>query len=259
MRLIVNADDFGYSLGQNYGIIDAFENGIVRSASLIATASATRHAIGLAKANPSLGVGVHLVIDMGTPMLEPALIPSLTSSQGRFLKHPFELPLALNLVEVEREWRAQIEFILSQGIHPTHIDGHHHFHYHPQLIPVTCRLALDYQLPIRGLPRDYDVGPHAQVFKLLDSVTQADICLTDFYGPKVDETYFINFFDHHPDTRSSTVELMCHPAFMDDRIYSQSSYNVTRVKELLVLKAPKVWEWVRENSVELINYRNLRA
>ena len=36
MRLIVNGDDFGYSPGQNYGIVEAYQKGILRSTSLMA-------------------------------------------------------------------------------------------------------------------------------------------------------------------------------------------------------------------------------
>ena len=63
MRLIVNADDFGYSPGQNYGVIDAFQRGIVRSAVADGPGIAAGQAAELARANPGLGVGVHLVLD----------------------------------------------------------------------------------------------------------------------------------------------------------------------------------------------------
>src|SRR5262245_44565211 len=61
--LIVNADDFVQSEGINRGIIDAFENGIVTSVSLMARWRAAASAAAYARAHPNLSVGLH--VDLG--------------------------------------------------------------------------------------------------------------------------------------------------------------------------------------------------
>lgn len=248
MRLIVNADDFGYSPGQNYGIIDAYENGIVRSTSLMAAGTAAAQAVEMAKLHPGLGVGVHLVIDWGRPVTPPHLLPSLTDFDGMFIKVPFEAPLTVNLTEVELEWRAQIECIQGQGILLTHLDGHHHFHLHPQLCQLTCKLAGEYQLPIR-IP-----SPAWTTDMSFPRTMHPDVCLTDFYDAGATETYFTEFFTTHPDLHNQTVEVMCHPAYVDIYILSHSKYNIARARELQILKSSPVWEWVQNNGVELISY-----
>src|SRR5258706_4403995 len=62
-RLIVNADDFGLSVGVNRGIIEAHERGIVTSASLMVRPPAAPEAAAYARRNLGLGVGLHL--DLG--------------------------------------------------------------------------------------------------------------------------------------------------------------------------------------------------
>lgn len=253
MQLIINGDDFGYSPGQNYGIVDAYQNGILRSTSMMARGQATDQAVALAKANPGLGVGVHLVLDYGRPVLPLEVVPSLTGGDGAFLRPPFEEGLQVSLTEVEREWRAQIELIRGLGITPTHLDGHHHFHLHPQLFSITCALAREFDLPIRPLPWGWDDG----AFAGLNAVKHPDVCLVDFYGPGVSEGFFTDFFTTYPDLEDRTVEVMCHPAYVDDYILGNSKYNFPRVRELQVLKSALVWTWVEENNIQLINYTQL--
>ncbi len=254
MRLIVNADDFGYSWGQNYGIIDAYQKGIVRSTSLMVGGMAASHALELAQGNPGLGVGLHLVLDYGRPVSSPHLISSLVDSAGAFLRPVFEGPLDLNISEVELEWRAQILWVQDKGIQLTHLDSHHHFHLHSQLFAVTCQLAKEFDLPIRTLPFQW---PEGGVFADLSTLKVPDVSLVDFYGPGVGEAFFTNFFASYPQFRDSTVEVMCHPAYLDDFLLGASSYTLPRVRELQVLKAPAVAKWAEKNGIELINYRGL--
>lgn len=84
-KWIINADDFGYSKGVNYGIIEAHQQGIVTSATLMANMPGATHAAALAKDKPNLGVGVHLVLTIGKPLTED--VPSLIDKNGHFLRY----------------------------------------------------------------------------------------------------------------------------------------------------------------------------
>src|SRR5204862_4876699 len=83
-QLVVNADDLGLTIGVNDGIFDAHDLGILTSASLFANAPATADAIALARSRPSLGVGVHLALVDGAPILPATRVPSLVLGDGRF-------------------------------------------------------------------------------------------------------------------------------------------------------------------------------
>ena len=127
MKLIVNADDFGLTRGVNLGIIEAFQQGIVRSTTLMVGMPAERHAAELATLNPGLKVGIHLRLTAGTPMAEN--VPTLLDQTGKLQNQSqFWDNQSMNSEEIERELRAQIEHFLSLGVELSHMDGHHHCH-----------------------------------------------------------------------------------------------------------------------------------
>ncbi|MEG0276419.1 MAG: ChbG/HpnK family deacetylase, partial [Coprobacillus sp.] len=70
VKIINNADDFGYSNAINYGIIDCYLNGMLTSTTLMPAMPGFDHAVALAKQNPGLGIGVHLTLTCGRPVLE---------------------------------------------------------------------------------------------------------------------------------------------------------------------------------------------
>lgn len=143
--LIVNGDDFGLTPGVNAGILDAHRDGILTSASLFANAAATDDAVKLARRIPTLGIGCHLVLVDGTPVLPAVELPTLTRD-GRFLPTwgafiRRAIRGRLSLVEVERELTAQIDRLASEGLPLTHLDGHKHVHAFPPVFDIVARLA----------------------------------------------------------------------------------------------------------------------
>ena len=83
-RLIVTADDFGASLAVNEAVEQAHREGILTAASLMVAGDAAADAVARARAMPSLGVGLHLVLVEGRPVLPPESIPALVDQTGRF-------------------------------------------------------------------------------------------------------------------------------------------------------------------------------
>src|SRR5207248_5901365 len=84
-RLIVNADDFGLTQPITDGVIEAFERGILTSASLVATGEAFQRAAQYAARRSDLDSGIHLMIVQGAPVLPPEQVPSLVQESGLFL------------------------------------------------------------------------------------------------------------------------------------------------------------------------------
>jgi predicted glycoside hydrolase/deacetylase ChbG (UPF0249 family) len=132
----------------NRAVAEAWERGILTSATLMVNMPAFEDAVRVARAHPSLGVGVHLNLTSGTPVAAAGSVPALTGPEGRFsplgtvLKR---LSLAqLDLAQVEVELAAQIERALAAGIAVTHLDSHHHVHSHPALHGLVIGLARRY-------------------------------------------------------------------------------------------------------------------
>jgi predicted glycoside hydrolase/deacetylase ChbG (UPF0249 family) len=120
--LIVNGDDFGASKGVNLGVIEAHEKGILTSASMMVDTPASAEAADLYARHPTLGVGLHVVLQSPSDSLTPE-------------------------AEVERQLE---RFIELTGQAPTHIDAHHNVHREEQLLPAFLAVADRHGLPLRG-------------------------------------------------------------------------------------------------------------
>lgn len=145
-QLILNADDFGLTRGVNEGIVRAHQEGILTSATLMATGRAFDDAVSRAKGAPRLGVGCHLVLVGGTAVSPPDEIPSLVGSDGKFSATlpQFVAKLSSGKIrsrDIERELSAQIAKIRNAGIEPTHIDTHKHAHAHPVVMKALGNVA----------------------------------------------------------------------------------------------------------------------
>jgi hopanoid biosynthesis associated protein HpnK len=146
-RLIVNADDFGLTPGVNRAIVELHHAGVLTSATLMAKAGATSEAIAMARATPTLGVGCHVVLVDGDPVLPPSEIASLIDqTTGRF---PVSLGVFLTRLftgrirsaEIEAEAAAQIARLQDAGLRLTHIDTHKHTHMFPPVLRPVLRAA----------------------------------------------------------------------------------------------------------------------
>jgi hopanoid biosynthesis associated protein HpnK len=146
-RLIVNADDFGLTAGVNRAILELHRAEVLTSTTLMARAAATAEAIEIARATPSLGVGCHVVLVDGEPMLPPRQIPTLIDPRtgrfqptlGAFLQRL--LTGRIRSAEIEAEAAAQIAFLQSRGLALTHIDAHKHIHMFPAVLRPVLRAA----------------------------------------------------------------------------------------------------------------------
>lgn len=146
-RLIVNADDFGLTSGVNRAVAELHAAGVLTSTTLMAHEQATNEAIEIGLATPTLGVGCHVVLIDGTPILPPSQIPSLVDARtGRF---PYSLGTFLARMfsgrmrapEIEAEAAAQIGLLRSRGLHLTHVDSHKHTHMFPAVLRPLLRAA----------------------------------------------------------------------------------------------------------------------
>jgi len=225
MKIIFNADDYGYSKGVNLGIIEAYENGLVRSATMMANMPGFEHAVLLLKASPGLKIGVHLVLTSGPSLGGP--YKTITDDEGNFLPQVQIAEKArkglIDQAEVEKEYILQIEKILAAGITPTHFDGHHHSHCLPGILDVFLKLAKKYEVAVRLLDRSVLADEYANIKTAAFNGT--------FYGDSVTlEHLFCILENCNEDT-----EIMCHPAYLDNFAYTDSSYNIVRMKELELL------------------------
>jgi len=288
-RLIVNADDFGLTEKINQAIMEAHDGGLISSTSLLANGQAFDSAVALSRQAPRLGVGVHLNLTEGKPVVPASSIPSLINGQGDFARKPASLWRAMTLgrvstVHIERELRAQIEKVLAAGIVPTHLDSHKHVHALPVLGSMSIRLASRYG--IRAIRRfaegwsalGYLLGrfPRAKrtiLRQRLNSFALAAlsrgwrrqlrragvVCAEHFYGVTptgfLDEELLREILRHLPDGVS---ELMCHPGFVDEALRQTPTRLLEqREVEYQALSQPGIKLLATDLGIELVNYGEL--
>ncbi|HEX8810874.1 MAG TPA: ChbG/HpnK family deacetylase, partial [Terracidiphilus sp.] len=146
-KLIVNADDFGLTSGVNRAILELHRAGVLTSATLMARAAATEEAIEMAKNTPTLGVGCHVVLVDGEPVLPPEQLPTLTDPQtgrfyptlGAFLRGVVTRRISMS--EVRAEAHAQIHLLQERGVNLTHVDTHKHTHMIPRVLCPVLQAA----------------------------------------------------------------------------------------------------------------------
>ncbi|WP_082232413.1 chitin disaccharide deacetylase [Halobacillus massiliensis] len=226
-KLIINADDFGYSRGVNYGIIDSHRNGVLTSTTFMTNMPGRDHAAELAKENPNLGVGVHLVLTCGRPLLDSHR--TIVDSNGDFRNLKFyKGAFTIDYDEVYKEWKAQIEKFLSYGLTPTHLDSHHHINSFGQMPEVFLRLAEEYSLPVRN---------NMDTEKTKDLI-EKEIKTTDSFAYLIETSLKNKAALDELFAESESVEVMAHPAYLDKKLLSTSSFTYPRVDEVEFLTDP---------------------
>lgn len=144
-RLIINADDLGYSPAVNRAIADLFEAGLITSASLLVNQPFSEAGAEIALRNPGLSVGVHLNLSKGRPLLPPEEVASLVDEAGRFWRsnHLYRRALLgqVDWDEAAQELDAQVRWALQRGLQIDNLDAHVHFHVLPAARRLTVELA----------------------------------------------------------------------------------------------------------------------
>jgi hopanoid biosynthesis associated protein HpnK len=284
-RLIVNADDFGFTSGVNRAIVEAHSHGIVTSSTLMANGPAFTEAVKLVKRNPRLGVGCHVVLIDGEPLLDREKIPSLTHSR-RFRDSPKSfaaraLSRRIDEEEIFAEVAAQIRKLQASAISVSHVDTHKHTHLFPRILRPVLRAARECgvravrnpfgpRLPMRssklmqrpnlwtryaqlrilgGFAKNFRSAVAREGFVTPDGTLGIEVTGT------LDETLFHAIAESIPE---GTWEFVCHPGYNDaDLQKANTRLRESRETELRVLTLPGAREILEQKRIQLISYRDL--
>lgn len=289
-RLIVNADDFGFTQGVNRAIVEAHTRGVVTSATLMATGPAFAEAARLAGTLPRLSVGCHVVLIDGEPVLGAEKVPSLVTGTraARFrdgLKTFAARAIAgrIDPEEITAEATAQILKIQASGINVSHIDTHKHTHLFPKILRPLLRAAstrgvravrnpFGPRLPLRSSqllarPSLWTRYAEVQVLRRFAGKFRDAVAREGFVTPNgtlgievtgtLDETLFKAIARSIPE---GTWEFVCHPGYNDpDLQRSKTRLRESRETELRVLTLPAARALLLREGIELISYRDFVA
>ena len=283
-RLIVNADDFGFTSGVNRAIVKAHTDGVVTSATLMANGPSFCEVKELAKQLPKLSIGCHVVLIDGEPVLPPARVPSLTQS-GRFrdgLKTFAARAFTgqLDAAEIAAEATAQIRRVQAAGVCVSHFDTHKHTHIFPKVLRPLLLAAAECgvralrnpfgpRLPLRlsellKRPNLWTRWAEMRVLGALAGRFQNTVSRKGFVTPDgtlgievtgtLNEPLFTAIVTSVPE---GTWEFVCHPGYNDNDLQSaKTRLRESREVELRVLTLPRAREILTQHGIELISYRD---
>jgi chitin disaccharide deacetylase len=283
-RLIINADDYGLSRGITDGILLTHQKGILTSTSLMVNQPATEYAIARAAEAPELGIGIHLNLTQGTPVLPGDQIPSLVNEHGQFhscgVLAGKLLRFQVSPREIESEFRAQIGAMKSYGLVPTHADSHHRIHMYPSAARAFHNAVLSEGISRARAPRkrywpatDRWGGPHIgplyrriaakSYLEFLQAVVFRDLQLPDAgvtfhpsYSGKLSSLpqAWHNTLEHLP---GGSYEMWCHPGFLEEGFSDSDSIACQRQIEIGILTDKTLREVAARREIQLINFRQL--
>jgi predicted glycoside hydrolase/deacetylase ChbG (UPF0249 family) len=271
-RLIVNADDFGFTPAVTDGILEAHAAGAVTSTSMMVRCAGWDDGVRRARATPTLGVGLHLNLLVGVPL---AGAPSLTDARsGRYVPLATMVRRALlgriDAGEVTAECEAQLAALADAGIPCTHIDSHRHVHALPVIrravAAVACRRGLPLRRPVESHFRAAG-GLASQIHRGLIGVSWR---VTSIGAPRTRAAdHFIGVSMQGADRfaqqlasaidglSSGTTEIMVHPGRVDDALVAIDGYTTQRERELAALLSPVLRERLGRGDIALIGFRDL--
>jgi chitin disaccharide deacetylase len=259
-QLIVNADDFGFTRDVNAGIVECHRNGILTATTLMANGDAFEDAVRLAKENPTLDIGVHLVL-VGGPG-QPSSLP------------PFVIQLVSGRRNLAAEMRLQVQTILDTGLRPTHLDTHKHTHLAPPVLRALIQTSREFDIPWVRKPADFTMpaqsSPLAKKFvnkgvqfaaSRFDKVLYNAGCrFTDHFTGfevtgRLGTPELLRILRHLPD---GLTELMCHPGYLSEELgLAPTRLKESRVKELEALTSREARAILSDTGVQLTTYRDL--
>jgi predicted glycoside hydrolase/deacetylase ChbG (UPF0249 family) len=239
--LIINADDFGLSDYINEGIMKAHRAGSVTNATLMVTREFAREAVGLARENHTLCVGLHLDLDdllgrdeKGTERFGMERISRMLGDR-RFFR------------EVESEIEAQIRAFKNTGLELTHIDGHHHLHAIPELFPLIVEKMVSYGIKTIRFSKEFDLIKYPPIrweedffLEMKDLLKENNIKVADNFVTGW-QPYDLNSI------ADGVTELMTHPGTKEE----------WRIKELETLMSREWKDSLTANDIKLISFRDL--
>lgn len=291
-KLIVNADDFGLTVGIDRAIVETHTGGVVSSTTLMANGPRFDDAVTRARETPSLSVGCHVVLVDGTPVSPTHTVDTLRAIRSaepeQFYSSLSAFAARATLGGFDRdqlvnEVVAQIRKIQSAGLQVTHLDTHKHAHIFPEILNALLRAARicgvrairNPIVPIKALPvRLFKGKPHlwkrySQVRVLhtfarhfLKQTKRAGLLTPDGVlgvietGASESGGFSSLLRETLAALPDGTWELVCHPGYNDAELAAVNTrLRDSRDEERRLLTAAELRKFLDEQKIQVIGYR----
>ena len=281
--LILNADDYGLCKAANDAVEELFQNGKIKSSTIMMPCKSAEDAVKFAIDNPQYAIGVHLTMtsewnDYRWKPLSGG--KSLMDEQGFMWHDSRQVGKNADLAELEAEIRAQVDKAHALGMKPSHLDNHMgslygHYTLRFELLKMTLRVCGDYGYAFRMFTntdkRLCPAGVPYPAFSVLKYLSKHwgkkyNVIMPDYLlFPDWNADLKDNGYEHYRETilkiwtdiPDGVTETFIHPCKEDDELKTIMGSWQYRVWEYNVINDPETHKYLKEHGVELISYRDL--
>jgi chitin disaccharide deacetylase len=237
-------------------------------------------AVARAHRLPDLGVGLHLVLVDGFPVLPPEEIPDLVCASGAFDPNMaraatrfFFLPRVRR--QLAREIRAQFDAFRATGLPLDHVNAHKHFHLHPTVAALIIEIGRDFGMkavrvpsePVRVLRRAFPWEHRSAplyspwIGRLRHRLRRAGLFVNDnifglAWSGNMVEMRLLQLIPHLPD---GVNEIYLHPAAKGSPAFTGATPGYHYQDELAALLSPSLKSRIAELAIGLVKYSNFAA
>ena len=248
--LIVRGDDMGKNYGRVKGFIKSFEEGILKSASVMVTGVYFDEVVKYCKDHPGLAVGLHLTLGDETqrPVLSPEEVPSLVNDKGFFYPNISDIENPSE-EEMEKEIRAQVKKARDSGLHFVYLDWHRGVP--PAVLQIIAKVVEEEKL-IKGH------GPGGKPeygftgISLLKGESWPSVVLPDgetvYYGAPANSTENEEaFYEGLSNLKPGKWIMVVHPGCADPN----------RISTTKILCSERTKEIIKQKNIKLLSYNDI--
>lgn len=243
-KIMVRADDLGFSKAVNYGIYETVKNGVIKNIGFMVNMPDTMHGYELVK-DYDICLGQHTNVCVGKPISDPSLIPSLVQENGDFKssktyrasKEDFVV-LEEAVLEVEAQYQRFKEIV---GKEPAYFEAH-----------AVASTNLNKAIEIVGNRHNLKVLGMPSLGEIMKVNGQPMYMYMDSMFPNYDP--FASFKKMVENAQDGFNMMVCHPGYLDHYIMSVSSLTQPRTLEVDMLTSSELKEYLKENNIHLYTY-----
>ncbi|MBC8869048.1 MAG: ChbG/HpnK family deacetylase [Planctomycetes bacterium] len=273
--LIIHADDAGMCHSANRATIEAMEQGIVSSASIMVPCPWFPEIAQYAKEHPERDFGVHLTLTSEWklyrwgPITARDKVPSLVDEQGFLWANVSQVARNVKVEEAEIELRAQIDRAIKFGVPITHLDTHMGaVASRPDLIRLYVKIGIEYDIPVllcRSMKKTLiEQFPHlaTEADEMLKKLDQHNLPVIDYLPiiPSVADyelrkaTYLLAFKHLRP----GVTQFIIHCGNDDPELQAVTSHAASRDLDRRVFQDPGLKAEAGKLGIKVISWKQLR-
>lgn len=266
--LIIHADDAGLCWSENKATQMGMTNGSISSTSLMVPCPWFYNMAQFCLEHPEIDYGIHLTLtgEWKTypfkPITSKEYIPSLVDRNGHLPMKRAAIRDYAKTEEVRLELRNQIEYALSLGLQPSHLDSHMYtLGLRQDLIDLYIELGKEYQLPIILSKKLIDyTGEDSSTFKINDKNCIESLFMASFI--EFEGIGLAAFYEKAiQEIQSGLSIFLIHPALLNEEIQQVTLDHpnfgaVWRSQDADFFNSKKCKKLLEKNNIELVNFKS---